>query len=74
MNTSAPRTLDANAIAARRGRLVELNSLIVDEWRDTRRLSRRSLLWIVTHADVDDPHPVASTIAALRMTDAQTRS
>ncbi len=51
---------------------MELNPLIVDEWRDTRRLSRRSLLWIVANADGDDPHPVASTIAALRNRDAQT--
>ena len=50
---------------------VELHPLIVHEWRDDHRLSRRSLLWIVDHADADDPHPIASVIAALRMTEVQ---
>ena len=53
---------------------MELHPLIVHEWRDDHRLSRRSLMWIVANADDDDPHPIASVIAALRMTDVQPSS
>ena len=53
---------------------MELNPLIVTEWRDDHRLSRRSLLWIVEHVDADDPHPIASVIAALRTSEVETPS
>jgi hypothetical protein len=71
MEASAPRTLDANRIAGSRGFVVELHPLIVHEWRDEHRLSSRSLAWIVEHAEADDPHPIASVIATLRMTGVQ---
>ena len=50
---------------------MELHPLIVHEWLDDHCLSRRSLVWIVEHAEADDPHPIASVIAALRMTEVQ---
>lgn len=50
---------------------MELHPLIVHEWRDDHRLSKRSLLWIVEHTGAD-PHPIASVINALRMTEAHT--
>ncbi len=53
---------------------MELHPLIVHEWRDHHRLSPRSLAWIVEHAAAHDPHPIASVIATLRMTEAQTPS
>ena len=53
---------------------MELHPLIVHEWRDDHRLSSRSLAWIVEHAEADDPHPIASVIATLRMTEAQPTS
>jgi hypothetical protein len=58
-----------------RGRtVVELNPLIVNEWRDDHRLSRSSLLWIVEHVDTGDQHPITSVIAALRLTEVETPS
>lgn len=50
---------------------MELDPLIVHEWRDDHRLSRCSLMWIVEHAEAGDPNPIASVIATLRMMDAQ---
>jgi len=47
---------------------VELHPLVLSEWREDHRLSRRSLLWIHDHADADDPHPVATAVAMLRAT------
>jgi hypothetical protein len=44
---------------------VELHPLVLLEWRDDHRLSRRSLLWIREHADPDDPHPIQTAIAQL---------
>jgi hypothetical protein len=60
--------------AVLRGLVVELDPLIVQEWRDDHCLSRRSLMWVVDHAEVDDPHPIASAIAALRMTEVESPS
>jgi hypothetical protein len=47
---------------------VELHPLVLCEWRQDHCLSRRSLMWIHDHADVDDPHPVATAVAQLRAT------
>ena len=71
MEPSGPRTLDAKRIAGSKGLFVELHPLIVHEWRDDHRLSRRSLVWIVEHAEADDPHPITSAIAALRIVEIQ---
>ena len=71
MEASAPRTPDANRFVGSRGFVVELHPLIVHEWRDDHRLSRRSLVWIVEHAEAGVAHPIASVIAALRMTEVQ---
>ena len=71
MEPSAPRTLDANRIAGSRGLVVELHPLIVNEWRDHHRLSPPSWAWIVEHTEAHDPHPIASVIATLRMTEVQ---
>jgi hypothetical protein len=68
---SALQTLDASRIAGSRGLVVELQPLIVHKWRDHRRPASGSLAWIVEHAGAHDPHPIASVIAALRMTEAQ---
>lgn len=45
---------------------MELHPLVALEWREDHSLSRRSLIWIRDHADVDDPHPVATAVAQLR--------
>ena len=50
---------------------MELRQLIRLEWHDDHRLSRRSLAWIVDHADPGDEHPIATAIADLRAGDAQ---
>jgi hypothetical protein len=71
MEASVPQTLDANRIGGSRGLVVKLHPLIVHEWRDDHCLSRRSLMWIVEHAEADDPKPIASVIAALRTTEVQ---
>lgn len=45
---------------------MELHDLVRFEWRDDHWLSRRSLIWIVEHADPDDEHPVATALRQLR--------
>ena len=47
---------------------MELDPLVLCEWREDHRLSHRSLLWIREHADTDDEHPVATAVAKLRAT------
>ena len=47
---------------------MELPQLVVCEWREDHCLSRLSLRWIHDHADIDDPHPVATAVAMLRAT------
>lgn len=49
---------------------MEFHPLIVHEWHDDHRLSRRSLLWIVEHAELGDVHPIVTAIAALRLLEA----
>ena len=45
---------------------MELHPIVYHEWREDRRLSQRSLIWIHDHAELDDPHPVTTAIAQLR--------
>lgn len=45
---------------------MEFHPLVLHEWHDDRRLSRRSLVWIVEHAELGDLHPILTAIAALR--------
>jgi hypothetical protein len=49
---------------------MEIDPSVQLEWREDHCLSRRSLRWIVEHADPHDPHPVATAIAQLRAQDA----
>ena len=49
---------------------MELHDLVRYEWRDDRRLSRRSLLWIEAHAEPGDAHPIVTAVAQLRAEDA----
>jgi len=48
---------------------MDFHPLVLQEWRDDHWLSHRSLIWIVEHADPDDPHPIATAIDALRAAD-----
>jgi hypothetical protein len=45
---------------------MELHPLVLIEWREDHRLSRRSLIWIRDHADPGDEHPVSTAIRLLR--------
>jgi len=45
---------------------MDLHPLVKIEWRDDHALSARSIMWIESHAEPDDPHPVTSAIAQLR--------
>jgi hypothetical protein len=45
---------------------VELHPSVLLEWRDDRRLSRRSILWIEEHAEPGDPHPIVTAIGQMR--------
>jgi hypothetical protein len=45
---------------------VELHPLVMIEWREDHKLSRRSLIWIHEHADPSDPHPIETAIDQLR--------
>jgi hypothetical protein len=45
---------------------VELHPLVRHEWHDDHLLSRRSLIWIMDHADPGDPMPIVTAITQLR--------
>lgn len=45
---------------------MELHPLVLLEWRDDHRLSRRSQIWIEEHADPGDCHPIATAIEQMR--------
>ena len=45
---------------------MELHDLIRHEWREERRLSMRSLIWIEANADPGDSHPIVTAITQLR--------
>ena len=46
---------------------MDFDPAVLLEWRDGHRLSRRSLLWIVEHADPGDLHPIPTAIEQLRL-------
>ena len=47
---------------------MDLHPLVYHEWRDDHALSRRSLIWIVEHADVGVlDNLIATAIARLRV-------
>jgi hypothetical protein len=66
MALSASRSGTRSPLSLRGRSSVELHQLLLCEWRAHHCLSRRSLRWIQDHADVDDPHPVATAVAMLR--------
>lgn len=45
---------------------MDFHPLVVIEWHEDHRLSRRSLIWIAENAEPGDPHPITTAIAALR--------
>lgn len=45
---------------------MELHPQLVHEWHDDGALSRQSLVWINSHADPGDAHPIVTAVAALR--------
>jgi hypothetical protein len=46
---------------------MELHQFVRTEWHDYHWLSRQTLGWIRDHADRDDPRPITTALAQLRL-------